>query len=132
MQEAPPGLGDPGRQLWLDMHAAVPESKQFDERDLAVLELACRQQDDIVLLQAALKADGVIVTGSQGQPVLSRTVTELRGARLALARLLKQLDLAEEKLTPQQAARKAARARWGGRPAPNNPINHNRVLPEAK
>ena len=129
MQAVPADLGDAGNQLWKDMHAALSESEEFEERDLTLLALACRQMDDIVLLQAVLATDGPITTGSTGQPVLSSVVGELRNARQSVARLIKQIDFGNEKLSASQQARAAARARWGGRPSPINP---HRKLPEAK
>jgi hypothetical protein len=133
MTEAPTDLGEAGLKLWAEMNALADaaEGYEFDEKDVHLLELACRQSDDVALLEAALKTEGIVTTGSQGQPVLSKIVTELRGQRESVARLLRQIDWpAEEKLTPAQAARKAARARWSARPGPNNAVP--RVLPEAR
>ena len=135
MTKAPADLGTSGRQLWDDMHAQMTASgAEFDEKDLTLLTMACRQMDDVAAMQATLQADGVIVTGSTGQPVLNRVVTELRNARESVARLLKQIDWPDERQSASDKARHAARSRWGSRPAPNNPSRRlpHRVLPEAK
>lgn len=131
MTDAPTDLGTAGSKLWDEMHAALADGVEFDEKDYTVLKLACQQQDDIVRLTTALAAADVVTEGSAGQQRLNALFAEVRQARLALARLLKQIDVAGEKeqLSATEAARKAARARWGGRPAPNNV---QRVLPEAK
>jgi hypothetical protein len=129
---APTGLREAGTKLWVEMHELVAEAEfEFDQKDLHLLELACRQTDDITLLEEALADGGLITLGSQGQPVLSRIVTELRGQRESVARLLRQIDWpGEEKLTASEKARKAAATRWGNRPSPTS--TRVRALPEAR
>lgn len=132
MTEAPDDLGAPGQKLWQEMHAALTDGTEFDEKDYALLKLACQQQDDIVRLTEALADASVLTEGASGQQRLNALFAEVRQARLALARLLKQLDVgpASRQMTPSEAARHAARARWGARPGPHN--IKPRVLPEAK
>lgn len=131
--DKPTDLGTAGQKLWDEMHAALAEGVAFDEKDYALLKLACQQQDDIVRLTEALAGATVLTEGASGQQRLNALFAEVRQARLALARLLKHLDVgpAAKQMTPSEAARHAARARWGARPGPHN-IQDRRVLPEAK
>ena len=94
--------------------------KQFQLTDVETELLAevCRTLDEIDLLEAALKADGVTVAGSTGQVRVHPAVAEIRSHRLALSRMMAQLDLpdAEGETLPagkQVRGRAAARARWG-------------------
>lgn len=115
--EPPADLGDAGTKLWGEMHEALAEDWTFDEKDYVLLRLACQQQDDIVRLTEALADADVCTAGSTGQQRINALFAEVRQARLALARMLKQLDVGPEpeKLTPAQAARKAARGSVGKR-----------------
>jgi phage terminase small subunit len=112
----PSGLGESGRVLWRSVIADVPADWELDARDLAVLEAACRQADDVAALEAAVARDGVVGVGAAGQPRLNAAVAETRQARLALARLVGQIDLPDERGQPQTAAsiraRRAANTRW--------------------
>jgi hypothetical protein len=109
---APDGLGDAGASLWADV------SSRYDLRpdELRVLEAACREQDLIVRLDAALVGADLIVRGSQGQPVANPLVQELRQHRSTLRGLLGQLKLPDEDgrvaASTSAQARKAANARW--------------------
>lgn len=134
MTEAPDDLGTAGKKLWADVHAALTDGWQFDEKELAMLTMACHQQDDVARLTEALASADVLTAGSAGQLRLNALFAEVRQARLALARLLKQLDTGPEKqqLSTSEAARKAARARWGARPGPHNTRPRQRILPEAR
>ncbi len=90
---------------------------EFDLREEAVLEAACAQVDNIVELDKALVKAGVVVLGSQGQPRLNPVVTELRQARIALTRLLGDLQLPSDdelraKTWRQLQAKRAADSRW--------------------
>ena len=82
------------------------------------LLLAARQLDDVARLEQLLDTDGLVTTGSAGQPRLSAVVTELRQARLAAARLLDALALPVDdsgSSTPAvKRARRAAESRWAG------------------
>jgi hypothetical protein len=94
----------------------LPDDAELDEREAAILAAACRQADDVAALEEAIAKQGVVVEGSQGQPRLSPLVTEARQGRLAVARLLGELDLADPDAEPRSAkwrrARHAADARW--------------------
>lgn len=118
----PTGLANAGKKLWRQMRDALPEGWVFDERELAILERACRQADDLALLEAAIRREGVTATGSQGQRVLSPLVPEARQARLSISRLLGELALpVESEAKPLTAAgrraKRAADARWAERGA---------------
>jgi P27 family predicted phage terminase small subunit len=118
-ERAPPGLRAAGKRLWRDIHHALPDDGELDERELAILAAACRQADDVAALEEAIAADGVMVAGAQGQTRLNAAVTECRQARLAVARLLGELDLSDPDAEPRTArsrrARRAADARWDAR-----------------
>lgn len=125
---APANLGTAGRALWRSVTAEF----DFGATELAVLVAACRQADDIVLLEASISTDGATVVGSQGQPRLNAALTEVRQARLALAKLLGALalpDLDDDRpLTAAQrraskAGRSSARRRTEhrGRTVPTRP-----------
>lgn len=123
----PDGLRDAGRALWvaiLDDLDAVPADDDggrwmLDAREVEVLTQACRQADVVAALDELLDTDGLVVPGSTGQPRLSAVVTEVRQARLALAKLLGELALPGDDGQPataaQRRARAAAQARWGSR-----------------
>lgn len=111
------GLGRAGERLWHRIVGALPSDLEFDEREEHLLWLACAQTDDLAALDAAVERDGVVVRGSAGQPRLNAAVTEARQARIAIARLLADLPLPNEREAPEslatQRARRAAEARWG-------------------
>jgi Phage terminase, small subunit len=116
----PPGLSAAGARLWEQMKAALPEGWTYDEREQAILERACRQADDLAELEKAIKRDGVVANGSQGQKVLNGLVSEARQARVVIARLLGEVTLPDETAEkPQTAAsrrgQKAANTRWAAR-----------------
>lgn len=88
----------------------------FDVAELAQLELACAQADDVAALEVLLASDGLVVPGSSGQPRLSAVVSELRQSRLALAKLLGAIALPSGEDRPRTAAQqrgsRAAHVRW--------------------
>lgn len=102
------------------LRRSILETYELDLRELRILDLACAQADDVARLEAAVAADGVMVAGAAGQRRLNAAVTELRNARLALARLLGELALPADEDAPaetaaQRRARKAAMTRWNRR-----------------
>lgn len=106
-------LGARGRAFW----AAAQEEYEFDIHESEVLLEACRGLDMIDRIAKAVESDGVMLKGSQGQPVLNGAVGELRQQQAAVARLLSQLNLdaAEvgQVLTAKQVqAKAAAQSRW--------------------
>ena len=109
---APAGLGAAGKALWRRLTGAF----EFAEHELALLEVAARQADDVAALEAIIRDDGMVVAGSAGQPRLNGAVAEVRQGRLALGKLLGALALPDEADRPASAAtlqaRKAAESRW--------------------
>jgi P27 family predicted phage terminase small subunit len=93
LPRSPAGFGAAGRALWRKIHAELPEGWALDEREAAILALACRQADDLAHLEQAVREDGAMVTGSTGQPVVHPAIREARAARQAIGRLLARLDL---------------------------------------
>ena len=89
----------------------LPTSHQWDERDRALLDLAARQAADIDRLEADIAENGVRVQG-RGASVLNQSLCEVRQARVALARILGQVDIPDSTPTRSLHARKAAIARW--------------------
>lgn len=108
----PDDLAAAGRILW----ERVVDLFDLDEREQALLEVACRQAVDVAALEAVIASDGYIVAGSNGQPRLSMAVAEVRQGRLALGKLLGLLALPDEDDKPMTAASRAgkhaANARW--------------------
>lgn len=114
---APKGLGNSGRALWRQIADGMPAGWELDERELALLLLACRQRDDLSRLETVISKEGVMATGSTGQPVVHPAVLEARQARLAINRLLGGLELPDADEVPRSDAgrhgQRAARARHG-------------------
>lgn len=113
----PKALKAAGTNLWKTIHAGLPEGWELDEREAAVLALACRQADVVADLEAAVKSDGVMVKGSTGQPTVNPAVVEARQGRLAIDRMLGKIVLPQpEKAGGETSAselgRHAAQARW--------------------
>lgn len=108
-----PPLGEAGAALYGRLAGAY----EFTATEEALLVAACRQADDITMLEATLAEEGPIVAGSKGQPRLSPVLAELRQGRLAFAKLLGALavpdDFDDKPLTANsRRARAAANARW--------------------
>ena len=108
----PAGVGSTGRALWRRLVGVY----EFEEHELAVLEVAARQADDVAALEALIVDQGMTVTGSTGQSRLNPAIAEVRQGRLALGKLLGLLALPDEFDRPATAAsrtaQKAANARW--------------------
>lgn len=103
--DGPPNLATAGQQLW----TRLVDLFDFDEHELAMLEVAAHQADDVAALEAIIAKDGYIVAGSNGQPRLSMAVAEARQGRLALGKLLGALALPDEVDRPMTAASRAAK-----------------------
>ncbi|MBB5641788.1 P27 family phage terminase small subunit [Cryobacterium roopkundense] len=114
LPDPPTVLGDRGRTLWAQIH----ETYEFDPQDTNLVIEVCRTLDTIDTLAAAIAADGVMVTGSQGQLVMNGAVGELRQQQAAYARLVTMLNLnaaatGSALITATSAsASAAANARW--------------------
>ena len=117
----PAGLGPAGSRLWKD----VISQYKLRVDELVLLENACRTVDYIARLDADLVDRPLTAKGSMGQEREHPLLSEARAQRLALARLLGQMDLPEsDTLTAlaraggrSAAARTAASARWSHRGA---------------
>lgn len=113
--KAPAGLGARGRKFWRSTLADFELSGAEQE----ILAEACRTLDDLDRLAGLVAEHGSMVIGSQGQPVLNPALTEARGQRLALHRLVAALQLpdADDEPIPtavQMRGKKAAQTRWRG------------------
>lgn len=114
--EPPEGLGVKALAVWTGINKDF--SLRYDE--LQVLEDCCREIDLISRLEVELSTSDLVVDGSQGQPVSSPLVTEIRQHRATLARLFAALKLpadagaaAQDAADRSSSARKAAQTRWG-------------------
>jgi hypothetical protein len=90
----------------------LPPGVELDEREQTILDLAQRQLDHVERAEADVERRGWTVEGSQGQSVLNPSVGEARQGRVAVARLLGQLDLPESTRDAVRSARHAAEQRW--------------------
>lgn len=86
----------------------LPSGYVWTEREAALLDLAARQAGDIELLEADVAEHGVRVASGH----LNSTLCELRQGRVALSRLLNQVNIPNEVKPSVSHARKAAQARW--------------------
>ena len=116
-RRSPAGLGARGARFW----RASTGSFDFSEAEFHLLEEACRTLDDLDRLAEAVASDGAMTRGSAGQPVVHPALTEARGQRLALHRLLAALQLPDEDgatipTSTSMRASTAARGRWGATP----------------
>ena len=111
----PGGLSRAGKALWRSISGDLADGMELDARELAVLDAACRQADSVAVLERAVKRDGTMVRGASGQRRLNGAVPEIRQGRIALARLLGEVDLAGEQAPGTAASRRGRRAadvRW--------------------
>jgi|GEM_PF-3987396 len=108
-----------GARLRAEIERGLPPGMELDERERAILDLAARQADDLARLEADIAKRGTVVPGSRaGSQVLNPSLAEARQARLALGKLLAQLELPEPAGARSEAARRAQRAaeaRWARR-----------------
>lgn len=106
----PSGLTSRASAFW----RAVWADFDLGEDEAELLVEAVHTMSEVDALRERLELDGLTVKGSTGQTRVHPAVNEIRQHRMALARLLKQLDLAEEPETQTtRDARAAANARWG-------------------
>jgi hypothetical protein len=114
-QPAPKGLAARGRRFW----RLTTERFDLSDGELEVLTEVCRTLDNLDRLDAAISRDGVTVAGSAGQTVVHPAVTEARGQRALLHRLVAALALPDEDgaTVPTAGtlrAKRAASVRWAG------------------
>jgi hypothetical protein len=112
---APPrDLGVRGKAFW--RHTV--KIYELSEVEMELLRECCRLLDECESLRNSVDSEGTTVKGSTGQVRVHPALGELRQHRLALGKLLAQLDLPDVDDTtlksPTQArASKAAQTRWG-------------------
>lgn len=112
---APAGLDKRGRRYWRDVQGAY----ELSDSETQILTEVCRTLDDLDRLAAAVTRDGAMVKGSAGQPVVNPALTEARGQRAILHRLVAALGLPDDEgdTVPtghQLRAQAANTARWAG------------------
>lgn len=111
----PRGLGSAGKDLWRSLLGDVAPGFALDQREMHLLEEACRSADHLADLEAVLAAEGVMATGSAGQVTAHPALIEARQQRVVLVRLLTQIDFGaesgEESLATRRASH-AAQSRW--------------------
>jgi hypothetical protein len=117
----PVGLERAGAELWRD----IVGEYELRPDEVRILGDACREADLIDRLEDDLRDSPLVVKGSMGQPASSPLVTEIRQHRATLKSLLAALRLGDGEdavprgvrshrgVTPSEAGRRAARARWG-------------------
>jgi hypothetical protein len=76
----------------------LTEGYEWSENDLQLIALAEAQIKDISTLETLLENEGAITPGSRGQMRLNAIFTEVRGARLAAARIISLLKIEDSKL----------------------------------
>ena len=103
---------EPGEALIEAIRDGLPPGVELDEREELILDLAARQARDIALAEADIEQRGYLVPGSKGQQVINPSVGEVRQSRLALGKLLGQIDLPESTRDAVRSARRAAETRW--------------------
>ena len=111
--EPPGGLGEPGIRLW----TSVAGEFVLNAGELEILRQAAATVDEIVLLEAELRASSLVVAGYSGQPRPNPLLKIIQDHRLLLRRLVDSLALPDEGeesgLRPgQRHARTVAVGRW--------------------
>ena len=112
---APKGLAARGRRFW----AVTTEAYTLTDAELELLLEVCRTLDTLDRLADVVVEHGATLEGSKGQRVVNGAMTEARGQRLALHRLLAALGLPDEDgaavPSPRtMQAERAGAARWAG------------------
>jgi P27 family predicted phage terminase small subunit len=123
----PKNLAPEGRALWRAIASQVAEDGlELDQRELKLLESACREQDMLSRIEAALVDAPLTVKGAQSQMVAHPLIGEARRSRAQIASLLKAIGLDDPSLaassgrgsrTTSTSARRAALTRHYGNPA---------------
>ena len=103
---------DPGTALIEAIRDGLPPAVELVEREEAILNLAASQARDVEQAEADLEQRGYLVAGSKGQEVINPSVMEARQGRIAIGRLLGQLDLPESTREAVRSGRHAAETRW--------------------
>lgn len=111
----PTGLAARGRRYW----QTTTEAFELTDSETEILLEVCRTLDDLDRLSAAIAKNGAMVAGSAGQPVVNPALTEARGQRAILHRLVSALALPDDDghavpTATHTRAATAAAARWAG------------------
>lgn len=109
----PTKLKSAGRKLWAGLTNGEFE---FNSAELRILEDACREVDLIDQMEKEIQSKDfkMVVRGSQGQPVASPVVQEIRQHRMTLRALIQALKLPEEDDgRAASAGQVLAMQRWG-------------------
>jgi hypothetical protein len=80
-----------------DLSQDLEEGYEWSQNELKLIALAQAQLNDIATLEALLEAEGAITPGRRGQMRLNAIFTEVRGARLAAARIISLLKIEESR-----------------------------------
>ena len=120
----PKNLASEGRTLWRAIASQVAEDGlKLDQRELKLLESACREQDMLSRIEFALVDAPLTVKGAQAQMVSHPLIGEARRSRAQIASLLKAIGLEDPgaaagggrgSRTTSTAARTAALTRYYG------------------
>jgi P27 family predicted phage terminase small subunit len=86
----PVGLGDRGRREWPRIWAAGSGWLNA-EQDYPWVEQVARAWDDIAAYRKRIRADGLVQTGSQGQPVAHPLITEVRRCEDTIRKCLSEI-----------------------------------------
>jgi P27 family predicted phage terminase small subunit len=89
----PPGHLSPSARQWWQ---TTVETYVLQEHHLRLLQLLCESWDEAQKARAQLEREGLTVPGREGGIRSHPCVTIERDARLAVARLLRELDLDTE------------------------------------
>jgi P27 family predicted phage terminase small subunit len=90
----PKNLDPEGSALWRAIALQVAgDGLQLDQRELKLLESACREQDMLARIEAVLSTAPLVVLGAQNQMVAHPLIGEARRSRAQIASLLKAIGL---------------------------------------
>lgn len=90
----PSGLGASGRALWREIAGQVAkDGLVLDAREAVLLTMACREADQLAVVETALDGASLMVRGSQGQEVAHPLIGEARRSRTTIAALLGKIGL---------------------------------------
>ncbi len=114
-RQRPANLQKNGALFWQE----TLNNYELDARDIPILTEICSTLDEIDQLKAAIRVDGGITRGSEGQPREHPALGGLRAHRLVLDKLMVRLGLPSSAgVAPlsdlQMRAKAAAEARWAG------------------
>jgi hypothetical protein len=109
----PADLGERGRELWQAVVGDLPDSLEYEGRELAQLRMAARLADDLALIEQGIAEHGAVTLGSVGQVRANPLIGEARQIRLAIDRILARLRIVEPAdPRAQRYGRAGALARW--------------------